>query len=97
MRGVIVMVDLHAAEIDECLALAPGCFEGGQGLSAVPWKYRFPLYIQRIRLQATLLSGLGQPDRIEDAGGHAIAVGGTQNLGLAKVGGGGGRLGGEAR
>jgi len=55
------------------------------------------LYIQGIRLKAALLSGLSQTDRIENAGRHAVAIGGVQDLRLAGIGGGVGRAGSETR
>lgn len=96
MRGMIVMVDLHAAEIDQRLTLALRIGEGGKRFGPTPWKDRFSFYIQSVRLKAAFLAGLGQADGIEDAGGHAIAVGGAQDLGLAGIGGGEG-AGREAR
>ena len=90
MRRVVVMVDLHAAQIDERLAFAPGIGEGGKGLGPASRKDRFSFYIQSVGLKAALVSGLRQAHGIEDAGRHAIAVGGTQDLRLARVGGGSG-------
>ncbi len=90
MRGMIVVVDLHAAEIDQRLALALRIGEDGKGFGPAAWEDRFPFYIQGVRLKAAFLSGFGQADGIEDAGGHAIAVGGAQDLGLAGIGGGSG-------
>lgn len=82
------MVDLHAAEIDQRLALALRIGEGGKRFDPAPWEDCFSFYIQCIRLKASFLAGLGQADGIEDAGGHAVAVGGAQDLGLAGIGGG---------
>ena len=93
MRCVVVMVDLHAAQIDQRLALAPGIGEGGKGLGPTFRKDCFSFYIQGVRLEAALVSGFRQANGIEDAGGHAIAVGGTQDLRLARVGGGSGGTG----
>ena len=93
MRCVVVMVDLHAAQIDQRLALALGIGEGGKGLGPTFRKDRFSLYIQSVRLEAALVAGFRQANGIEDAGGHAIAVGGAQDFGLARVGGGSGGTG----
>lgn len=87
MRRVVVMVDLHAAQIDQRLALALCIGEGGKGFSAASRKDRFSFYIQCVGLKAAFLPGFGQADGIEDAGGHAIAIGGAQDLRLARVGG----------
>jgi len=92
MRGMIMVVDLHTAEIDQGLALAPRIGEGGKCFGPAPWEDRFSFYIQCIRLKAAFLAGLGQADCIEDAGGHAVAVGGAQDLGLARIGGGEGAI-----
>lgn len=90
MRGVVVMVDLHAAEIDQRLALALGVGEGGKRFGSASRKDCFSFYIQCVGLKTALVAGFRQPDGIEDAGGHAIAVGGTQDLGFAGIGGGAG-------
>ena len=86
MRCMVVVIDLHAAQIDQRLALAPGIGEGGKGLGPAPRKDRFSFYIQGIGLKAALVSGLRQANGIEDAGGHAITIGGAQDLRLAGVG-----------
>lgn len=90
------MVDLHAAEIDQRLALALRIGEGGKRFGPAPGKDCFSFYIQCVGLKAAFLSRLGQADGIEDAGGYAVAVGGAQDLGLAGIGGGEGGVG-EAR
>lgn len=90
MRGVVVMIDLHAAEIDQRLALAAGVGEGGKCLGSAFREDCFSFYVQSVRLKAAFLAGLCQANRVEDAGGYAVAVGGTQDLGLAGIGGGSG-------
>lgn len=93
MRGMVAVIDLHAAEINQCLAFPPGALEGGKRFRAASREDRFSFYIQGVRLKAPFLSGLRQTNGIENAGGHAVAVGGTQDLGLARVGGGDGTRG----
>ena len=90
---MIVVVDLHAAEVDQRLALVPRIGEGGKRFGPALREDRFSFYIQGIRLKAAFVSGLGQADGIEDTGGHAVAVGGAQDLGLARSGGGEGGVG----
>jgi len=84
---VIVVIDLHAAEIDQRLALSAGVLKRRQGLRTAPRKDSFSFYIHSVRLEATLVSGFRQANGIEDAGRHAVAVGGAQDLGFARVGG----------
>lgn len=91
------MVDLHAAEIYQRLTLCFRTAEGREGFRAASGKDSFSLYVQGIGLQTTLLPGLGQADSIEDAGRYAIAVGGAQDLRLARIGGGKRRARGQAR
>ena len=86
MRPVVVMIDLHAAQIDQRLALAPGIGEGGKGLGPASRKDCFSFYIQGVGLKAALVASLRQANGIEDAGGHAIAIGGAQDFRLARVG-----------
>lgn len=97
MITVIVVVDLHAAEVDQCLALASRVLERGERFAAAAWKDGFSFYIHGVRLKAALLSGLGQADRVEDARRHAVAIGGAQDLRLAGIGGGVGGAGSETR
>ena len=85
MRRVVVMVDLHAAQIDQRLALALGIGEGGKGFSAASRKDRFSFYIQCVGLKATFVSGFGETDGIEDAGRDAVAACGAQDLRLARI------------
>jgi hypothetical protein len=80
------MVDLHAAEIDQSSATAAGRFEGGDGRRSRRRKDRLSLDIQRIRLQASLVAGLRQADRIEDTDRDIVAIRGLQDLRLAGVG-----------
>ncbi len=97
MRCVVVVVDLHAAEIDQRLAVTPRCLEGCESLSPAPWEDSFSLYIHGVRLEAAFPAGFGEPDGIEDARRYAVAIGGTQDLWLARVGGGVCGARGEAR
>lgn len=97
MRGMVAVVDLHAAKIDQRLALGFRAAEGREGFRAASGKESFSLYVQGVGLKATLLSGFGQADGIEDAGRYAIAVGGAQDLRLARIGGGKRRAWGQAR
>jgi hypothetical protein len=71
---MIVVVDLHAAEIDQLGAAAPGLFEGRNGRAPGWRKYGFPFDIQRIWLQAALVAGLRQANRVEDADRNIVTV-----------------------
>lgn len=88
MRCVVVVVDLHAAKIDQRLAVTPGRLEGGKRLAPALRENRFSLYIHGVRLKAAFPARFGKTDGIENARRHAIAIGGTQDLRLARVGGG---------
>ena len=85
MRSVIVVVDLHAAEIDQCLAVAARPFKTRDCFIPAFGEYRFSFYIQGVRLQASFLACFGQADGVEDSGGDSITVGGAQDFGLAGV------------
>lgn len=56
---VVVMIDLHAAKIDQFPTLPPSCRKRGKGLAAVFGKNGFSFYIQSIRLQAAFLARFG--------------------------------------
>lgn len=94
MRGVVAVVDLHAAEVDQRAALAARGIERGERLGPACREDRFSFYVQGVGLKAALFSRLRQADRVEDAGGNAVAVGRAQDLGFARVG---GRMGGAGR
>jgi len=97
LRGMVVMVDLHAAEIDQRLAVAAGVFEVGERFRPASREDGFSFYVQGVGLEAALVAGFRQADRVEDAGRNAVAVGGTQDFRLARVGGGVCRPGRQAR
>src|SRR4051794_17996917 len=82
---MIVVVDLHAAEVDQRGAVAAGFLEGGDRCASRCRKYGLSLDIQRIGLQASLVAGLRQADRIEDANGDIVAIRSLQDLRLAGV------------
>lgn len=82
---VVVMVDLHAAQIDELDAGAACLLEGTNGVFPVAREYRAALDIEGVRMQATLLSGLRKPHGIKDSGGNPVPVGRAQDLGLAGI------------
>ena len=88
LRGVIVMVDLHAAEIDQRLAVAAGGCEVGKGFGPAARKDGFSFYVQGVGLQAALVAGFRQADGVEDTGGDAVAIGRAQDLRFARIGGG---------
>ena len=92
-----MVVDLHAAEIDQRLAVTTGRLEGGKRLAPALREDSFSFYIHGVRLKAALPSRFGKTDGIENARGYAIAIGGTQDLRLARIGGGLRRAGREAR
>ena len=86
MAGVIVVVDLHAAEVDQPGAAVAGLLERGDGrASARPGTAALPSIFSAFGCRLPLLPGLGQADRIEDADRDVVALGGAQDLWLARV------------
>lgn len=83
--AVVAMVDLHAAEVDQRLALPARRFEVREGFRPRVWENRFPFYIQCVGLKAALVSGFGEADGIEDTGRDAVAACGAQDLRLAGI------------
>lgn len=92
-RAVVAVIDLHAAEIDQCLAVATRGLEVRKGFGPRFREDGFSFYIQGVGLQAALVAGLRQANRVEDSGGDAVAVRGTQDLRFARVRGGSGGVG----
>ena len=66
--AVEMVVDLHAAEVDQLGAACPRRLEGLQRLLLVPAEIGLALDIHGIGLQRSLPAGLGETDGIEDAG-----------------------------
>ena len=83
--AMVMMIDLHAAEIDQDLALPTGRLEGCNGGLRTSRKDGFSLYVQCVGLEAALVAGLRQADRVKDADGYAVAICGAQDFGLAGV------------
>ena len=83
--AVVVMVDLHAADVDPLRAAGTGSLERRKCLPAGPGVGNFSTDIQCVRLQAATSSGFGKPDCVEDAERNPIPLRRTQNLGLAGI------------
>ena len=80
--AVIVVIDLHAAEIDELDAPVPHGIEVRHRVGHVPGKHRLAFSAQRIRVQRPSTPGLGQPYRIENAERNSIKPGRTRHFAL---------------
>ena len=85
MCRMVMVVDLHAAEIDELRAVSPCLLEEPNGLDPAFGEHCFSFYVQCVGLQAPLPAGFGEADRIEDTGRYAIAGGGAQDRALAWI------------
>ena len=83
-----MMVDLHAAEVDQRLALAAGIVERRERLVSAAREDSFSFYVQCVGLEAAFFPRFGQADRVKDSGRHAVAIGGPHDFRLARVGGG---------
>lgn len=85
--GVVVVVDLHATEIDQCLAFALRGRERGKGLAAAFWKDCFSFYIHSVRLQAAFFPRFSKSDCVEDTSRNAVTVRRPQDFRFTSVGG----------
>lgn len=83
MLTVIVMIDLHAAEIDQLRAAALRSLEGQNRLPLRTWIEHLALDVQRIRVQRSFASRLRQPDGIEYAFGYPVFGGRRLDLPFA--------------
>ena len=81
--AMIVVVDLHAADVDQLHALRRRGPEDAQRLGQRLGEYRLACDVHGVRLQRAALAALGQADRIEDADRHAMAHRGLGHLAFA--------------
>ena len=72
---MVVVVDLHAAKIDQFLALLLSSNKRGKGLAAAFGEDSLSFYIQCIRLQAAFFPCFSEADCVKYACRDAIAVG----------------------
>ena len=85
VAAVIILVDLHAAEVDQFGATAFGVGKDAQRLGPARREHRLAVDVHGVRLKAAFLSGLGKADGIEDADRDAVFGRRAQNLGLAGI------------
>lgn len=83
--GVVVVVDLHAAKIDQFLAFPLGNRKRGKGFAPALGEDCLSFYIQCVRLKAAFFPCFGKADRVEDTRRNAVAVGSPQDFGFTSV------------
>lgn len=81
---MVVMVDLHAAQINQFAAGSAGPVECLERLRQTPSKNGFAFYIERIGLQRPSPPGFRQSHRIENPDRHAMFAGCSDNLPLTQ-------------
>lgn len=67
-----VIIDLHAAEVDQLGTARARLLEALQGLALAACEIGLALDVQCVRLQRPFTAGLRETDRIEDAGGNVV-------------------------
>lgn len=77
---VVIMIDLHAAKIDELLPAGPGAVKGPQRCRDIRCKNRLALDVQGVGMQRPLATGLGKANRIQNADRHTMPFGGGGDL-----------------
>lgn len=75
--GMVVVVDLHAAEVDQLDALAARVLEGGTRLRRRTGEDGLAGDVEGIGLQATPDAGFRQTDRVEYSRRYAVFVRGA--------------------
>jgi len=81
--GVIVVIDLHAAEIDQFDATAARTVDRPNGVVQRAGKYRLAFDVERVGLQTSFSPGFCKANGIKDSSRDAVLVSGTKDLGLA--------------
>lgn len=87
-----MVIDLHAAQIDQNGAASFGFLELADGVGLALGEDGAAFDIEGIWLQRSLAAGFGHTDGIENAKRHIMAAGGGNHLAFADIG---IRLGGE--
>jgi len=80
---MVVLVDLHAADVDELRARSARHIDLPQGVLLGGWKEGLPFDVQRVRVEGSLAPRLGQAHGIEYALGDTVFECGGLNLHLA--------------
>lgn len=83
---MIMMVDLHAAQINQAFSFRTGALELPDRLATAFCIDRSTLYIQSIRIERAFPSGLGQANGIQNAGRYAVDPRRVQDLRFANAG-----------
>ena len=86
MVAVITMIDLHAAEVDECGSLPFCLVENLDCLFGGVREISLAFDVQRPGLERSLAARLGEADRIEDTLGNLVFAGRGRNLAFADTG-----------
>ncbi|PHK46170.1 hypothetical protein VF13_11990 [Nostoc linckia z16] len=87
--AVVVMVDLHAADVDQLLALGARGVELVQCLLLASAEEGAPMDVERVGLQRITPAAFGQTDRIEHADGNVVGLRDADHVLLAhRLGGG---------
>ncbi len=88
---VVVVIDLHASNIDEPHALFSGAFEPADGVCAVLCKDRSACKVHGVWVERSLVSRFRHCDRVEYAKRDAIPGGRCRHLAFAQIGASGNR------
>src|SRR3954447_7275372 len=83
--AVIVMIDLHAAEVDQLDPPSSHGFEVGDRVVHVLGEYGLSVGAERVRVKCAAPPGLGQADRVENAERNSVLLGRTRHLALARA------------
>ena len=81
--GMVAVIDLHAAKVNQPATFISGLFEGFKRLLAAVGKDRLSLDIECPWMQRPLAPGFRQPHRQQDRWRHAMLTGCTQDFRFA--------------
>lgn len=84
--GVVVVVDLHATEINQFLTFCTGALELRFGFTETGGKVGPALNVEGVGLQASSATSFGQSNRIKNADGDVVFTGGLDNFPLTRTG-----------
>lgn len=87
MLPMVVVIDLHAAQINQFSARPRRLFELPNGGLSARRKHRPALNVQGVWMQASLVASLGKSNCVKDSSRHLMAFCRAQNFSFTSISG----------
>lgn len=87
MLPMVVVIDLHAAQINQFSARPRRLFELPNGGFSTRRKHRPAFYVQGVWMQASLVASLGKSNCVKDSRRHLMAFRRAQDFSFTSISG----------